>query len=80
MSTPRVENGATVLSAVGPTAQKAMEVGHPDLPLLDEFPVEASVCMFDVRDEADGALGTESSCLPGHDGTSWRRIRGVTEP
>lgn len=40
-----------MIVAVGPSATAALAAGHPDLALLDGFPVGVAVCMFDVRDE-----------------------------
>lgn len=40
-----------MIVAVGPSATAVLAAGHPDLALLDDFPVGVAVCMFDVRDE-----------------------------
>jgi hypothetical protein len=40
-----------MIVAVGPTAHAALDMGHPDLALIDEVRPAAAVCMFDSRDE-----------------------------
>ena len=48
-----------MIVAVGPSATAALAAGHPDLALLDAFPIGVAVCMFDVRDEEWWARAAE---------------------